>query len=277
MDRLYRHTSFKDILQELVSFQKKKDPEFNFSVLAKILGVQKTYLSKVMNSGGLLSSDHLFLLAEFYSLSRNEQEYLALIAEYERTGLARRKNILRDRIASIQLEQRKTKNSLKAEQIEDSGDNARTSYYLDPFAAVVHICLGMPSLVGDPKKVARYLGLTDDRVLDLTQTLEKNGFVEPIKDGKSFRVLKNNIHLAPNSPLIPAGDALIRLVSAFHLLKTTNDRRFAFSTTFSANEETKAKIHDAFLKFLREIEPMVQQASSEEAYQMNFDLFPWRF
>ena len=59
-------------------------------------------------------------------------------------------------------------------------------------------------------------------------------------------------------------------------MKTPRDQRCAYSVTFSAEERIRARIHEAFLKFLREVEPLVRESPAQEVYQMNFDLFPWR-
>ena len=46
-------------------------------------------------------------------------------------------------------------------------------------------------------------------------------------------------------------------------------------TTFSADEQTFRKIQEQFQIFLKEVEKLARKASDENAFQMNFDLFPW--
>ena len=75
--------------------------------------------------------------------------------------------------------------------------------------------------------------------------------------------------------MTPTYSALFRLVSAQQVMKLATDQRCAYSMTFAADEKTRARIHEMFLKLLREIEVPIREASSDEVYQMNFDLFAW--
>jgi uncharacterized protein (TIGR02147 family) len=276
MVNFFRHMDFREILKDLVRERKKTEPSFNFAVLAKTLGVQRTYISKVMNAGASLSTDQLFLLTDLFSLSKDQHDYMVLLIEHEKTGLSRRKKILQQRIAAIQLEHRSPKNVMKAEFMESGEGGSIADYYLDPFVSIMHMYLMLPQFGGSPDNISRELGLTSRYSKKIISILERLGIVTPEKSGNSYRVVKDYLQLSPDSPLNSSYYALFRLASAQQLMKIARDQRCVYSMTFAADEETKGIIHEAFLRFLREIETPIRKAPAQGVYQINFDLFPWR-
>jgi uncharacterized protein (TIGR02147 family) len=276
MVNLFRHNNFRIILSELVKLRKKSDPTFNFSALAQVMQVQKTYLSKVMNDKGHLNSDQIFALSEFFSLSIEEHDYIILLLECERTGLSRRRKLLQAKIASIQLEHRNPKRHLEADYIQSEMADAHAEYYLDPLMTILHMYLALPEFGGDPIRIADSLGLKHQHVKKIVLTLQRLEMISPAKKDGTYQVVKKHIRLAPESPLNSAYYSLFRLASAYQVMKTPRNLRFAYSITFSADDKTKAIIHEAYLKFLKEIDPAIKAADDREVFQMNFDLFPWR-
>lgn len=275
MVNIFRYSDFRQILKQLVNQHKESGHDFNFSKLSIILGVQKTYLSKVMSGTGQLSTDQMYTLAEYFNLTKEEHDYLILLIERERTGLAKRKQALDKRISAIQSEHRNTKKSLKAKFSEEKISDARAEYYLDPFMTIAHLFLTLPSYGGDAKKVAQRLRLSDSYAKNIFSTLERIGIIEKLNAPNGYRVVEDHLHLSSESLLSNPYHALFRMASLQQLMKLDPGERFSFSVTFSADNETKKVIHEAFLRFLREIEPAIKLAPAESVYQINFDLFPW--
>ena len=75
--------------------------------------------------------------------------------------------------------------------------------------------------------------------------------------------------------MLLAHQVLMRLKSAERLQVVSPEKRYSFSVTFSTSENTRAAIHEEFLQFLVRIESQVKSSVGENAYQINFDLFPW--
>jgi len=275
MTNIYRHLDYRDILKILVNDRKKTDPKFNFSVLATAIGVQKTYLSMVVNAHATLNNDQLFLLSEYFRLSSAEHDYLVLLLEYEKTGLAKRRKLLRQRIAAIQLDQRSPRKVLEHDFVETK-NNLSADYYLDPFMTIVHQFLALPEFGGDPMKVGQLLGLAARSIEKIVKTLEALKLITPANSPGCYRLTKEHIWLAPESPVNSAYYSLFRQVSAYQLAKTPRELRSVFSVTFTADDKARGLIHEAFLKFLREMEGIIKIAEPKEVYQVNFDLFPWR-
>lgn len=69
--------------------------------------------------------------------------------------------------------------------------------------------------------------------------------------------------------------SLMRMRSLARLQELPAEKRYSFSVTFSTSERIREQIQQKFLALLKEIEPLVKGGASENAYQINFDLFPW--
>jgi len=275
MKSLFLYPDFRGVIAELVTRQKRISKGFNFSKLAEVLGIQKTYMSKIMNGHGQLNTDQVYTLSDFFNLTKEEHDYIILLIEHERTGLAKRKRFLEKKIASIQAEHRSTKKALQAKFSEGREANLNAEYYLDPFMTVAHIFLTLPRYAGDTKKVAQKLNFSEAYSKKIFSTLEQIGLIEKLNKPDCYRVVEDHLHLASDSWLTTPYHALFRMTSVQHLMKLSPEERFAFSVTFSADPNTRKFVHEAFLKFLREIEPAVKAAPSEDVYQLNFDLFSW--
>ena len=55
--------------------------------------------------------------------------------------------------------------------------------------------------------------------------------------------------------------------------KLKAEQKYNFSVIFSATPEVKKEIQENFFKFLKQCQASVQDAKSQELYQLNFDLF----
>lgn len=274
MVNIYRFLDYRELLREFVEHRKKTEGKFGFAVLAEKLGVQKTYISKVLAGNAHLSQDQIFLLAESFSLNEEQREYFSLLVESERTGVVKRKKIIRSKIAQIQFEKRNPAQALLASELESTGVDDFSKYYLDPYTAIVHLCFDLPRFQHRSNEVRNYLNLSESHMAEICNSLVALGLIKKLNENQ-FQVLKDHFHLPRESPLAKSGDALVRMLSANQIFKVPPEKRFAFSVTFSGDDSTRAFIHEEFLKFLREVEKMVQSAPSTEVLQMNFDLFPW--
>ena len=66
-----------------------------------------------------------------------------------------------------------------------------------------------------------------------------------------------------------------KLKSIEYLMKQNNKPRLDFTVMFSADEETRVKIHNELTKAIKSINKLVEDAPSKNLYQMSIDLFDW--
>jgi uncharacterized protein (TIGR02147 family) len=273
---IYRYSDYRQIIKKLVEQTKKTDSSVNYSTLASALRVQKTHISKILKGSAHLSSDQLYLLIDFFKLTLEEGNYLSLLIEKERTGIAPRRQQLEAKIGAIQSQHRDTRKTLKAKMIESEESKAYAEYYLDPLMTIVDVFLMVPQYQKNPQSISKILGIGEGHLKRILSTMEKLKMIKRDEKEKSYYPLQNDTILTKDSPLCSPHQVLLRLLSAFHALRIPADERFNFSMTIATDARTRAYIHDKFLEFLRAIESEIKSSQPEEIYQINFELFPWR-
>ncbi len=269
---VFSSSNYREILKETVEERKRIDRSYTFQRLAEEIHVQKPYLSKVLKGDAHLSTDQLFMAARALGLTEEETHYLDLLLELARTGLPDRRKKLQKAVSAIQEANLKSEKSLANRPVLATEEGI-IEYYLQPIHQVVHICLSIDRYRANPTLLATELGLHPQMLLPVLDNLERMGLVK--REGEKMRVQVRNIHLPRDSAAYVAWRNQVRLLALQRLQALPREKAYGFSMAFSANQETYKKVQSRFLEFLREIDPWIEKAPPEQAFQVNFDLFPW--
>jgi uncharacterized protein (TIGR02147 family) len=243
------------------------------SQLASSMRIQASYLSRVMQKQTHVSADQLFLGCQALQFNQEESDFILLLLDWARSDLPARREPLKKKILSIQESKRGTDHVLKAEFQNPATSSEFSDYYLDPLLSIVHACLSIPTYQFKPERLAASLRIPEVKLKDILATLVRLGILTLEKN--RYVVQKNHIHLDRKSVLNHAYQTLFRHTALEHLRSVPDGSKFQFAVTFSADEASRQKIHDEYNLFLKKIEPLVREAPSEGAYQINFDLFRW--
>lgn len=273
---IFRFNDYRDAIAHLISSSKKNDTKLSYSEMADFIRVQKGYISRVLKKEAHLSTDQLYLTSEYLKLSDEQLDFLLLLLEYNRSALAQRKKILRQRVHDIQSQHRDTRNHLKADMLNPEDVSHYGRYYLDPYTPLVHTFLSIPYYAKQTSALAVKLGLSEKRLNQIIQVLIELKIIALDKSKSAFKIIRDHMQLVADSPLnLPY--QIFQRTNAIHKIQTQSlEDRFIFSVTFSADEKSKTEIHEAFLKFLSEAEKIVKSSEASEVYQINFDLFGWK-
>lgn len=271
---IYNYLDYRQYISDEVSQRKKLGSSLNFSKLSSKSGIQNTYLSNALKGRAHLNSDQIFSVAQVLQLETAETDYLLLLLEHNKSDNKERKKILKEKIINIQNEMKKTEKHLKAKALDQDYARNLTDYYLDPYTQVIHVMLGLEGNSSLPENIAAALGISDAHMESCLQALKKVHFIEISAEGV-VSVLKKNHHLPKDSTLCLPHQLLMRMKSIDHMQRVPKERRHSVSVAFSGDQQTAEKIHSSFLDFLKSCEPVVKKASATEAFQLNFDLFPW--
>ena len=99
-----------------------------------------------------------------------------------------------------------------------------------------------------------------------------------ITDGQ-ITILKDTLHLPPESPYYEAYRTLLRLKFGEHQRRKSStpeaESDYSFTVLFSANEEVRSWAKSEFLQFLGKLEEKVKQCEAESVYGLSFDLLRW--
>jgi uncharacterized protein (TIGR02147 family) len=270
---IYQDIDYRRILKKSVLERKRDDARVNFQRLAQYARIPKSYLSKVVHGDADLTQDQLYLVNKFLGFTPEESEYMRLLLELARCSLAERKRELRQQIERRQSENLETKAHIRA-SLPPIEMSALSEYYLDPHMQIIHICLLIERYASDLKALARDLRIHISRVTHIVARLEKLGVVERDERDR-VKVLVTSIHLPKESLLFDPWRNQIRLASLKQMEALPRDEIYSFSVTFSATPEIRWLIQSRFLEYIGNLEGAVAAAPSHQAYQLNFDLFPW--
>lgn len=264
--------NYREIVSLAVTTRKRIDPSFTFNRLSEHIRVQKSHLSKVLNGRAEFTSDQLYQVCDYLGFTNKEEEYLFLLLEESRTAHAKRKKLLKKRIREFQLQQLDTKHFTDATAANTISHDV-SDYYLDPTTQLVHIALCVPRFQKKPTDIAGELGVSKQKCIDAFERLLKMSLIR--RDGDSFSVEVDKLHLPRESPVYGAWRARIRMAALAKMDNATQDQVQSISVVFSGDESLRIQFQKRFLELLKEFERLSNQAEQRHVYQMNFDLFPW--
>ncbi len=274
---IFSLTDYRAVLKESLLSRKEHFPKaYTFQKMAEACRVQKTYLSTVLSGSGHLNADQVYLASEFLEFTPLQTEYTALLLEYERSVVPKRKRELLAQISDCRRRADKSEAHLDSEVVRsDDGIGAYGEYYLDPLFLLAHMYLTIDTFASDVSLLARKLGISQNALSRMLGVLSRLGIIELHEGG--YRVLKEVIHLPEDSFIFPIHRKLIRMKTLERLNQKDEqpDSAYTFSATFSGDEATRTKLHAGFLKYLKLVQQLVKKAPGREVYQLNFDLFPW--
>jgi len=271
---VFHYQDYRQLIKDEVEKRKALDSKFNFQRMSEKTGIQKAYLSQVLGGQRDLAQDQLFKVCQFLGLGAEESDYMALLLEYARSGLSERKSFLKKKIEEWQRANLKTEKNVAVKEVTLSNESVAL-YYLDPLHQLVHIALDIPRFRKNPTELLNYLAISKEKLAWILTNLEKMEIVQ-LKEGE-VKVLHHNLHLPKDSPLFWSWKTSLATMAYQHLRNNSRDKdkNYTFSVVFAADEETRLKLHQMFMDFLKDAKKFVGEAKSKEVYQMNFDLFPW--
>lgn len=244
-----------------------------YQKLSKATGVHPPYLTNVLKQKAHLNSDQLFLASKYMGFSQPEMEFMFLLLERDKCVLAERKQALKQQLEKIRDKQEKAEAGLNLEMIAPT-DDYYSKYYLDNSIRLVYGFLGVERFSQNPESIAVSLNVSEETVRHALSYLLDIGLVEKKDDG-SLKKTKTKMHLPRESYLFEAQRKLFSYRCLEHQDRTRSPSDYNFGVTFTASPEVKSKIRKKFKEFLESVQPLVDEAPSQEVYQMNFDIFNW--
>lgn len=269
---VYKYLDYRLWAQHQAQLWKKSAAHRTLQVLADRVGVQPPYLTNFLKQKVHLSADQLFRLCKVFGLEEDEQGYVFLLMERERSGLEDRRQALKAQIERIRKQKLQSEAHLKAKKVEVSVQT-QAGLFLKPEVYVIYFFLGIEKYAKDLSRIASALNLSMAQIDSTVKELVEMGYLE-VKRGRLIKT-SQHFHLSKESPLCGPHQNLLRYQCLHHQQKLAADDKYNFTVTFTADPQTRESIQQEFLKFLEGVEAQVKAAPSEEVYQMNFDLFAW--
>lgn len=261
----------KALFLRLESLKHKHGRQFTLSGMAEACGVQKTYLSRVMNESAHLAEDQLWDACQYLGLSNAECEFLLLLRRLE---TCKRKSfeekITREieicRSQALQSEKSLSpKTSLPKSQLE-------VEFFLDPVQIIVHAFFSIPRFAARPNDIAKVLDLSTQRFDFIVNRLLQLGLLS--QQSGRYTVSKNVLHLT-NSSQATVPHRLQMRTLALSKIASEKPSTYSFSLVFASSRLVADRFRSRFLDLLKEMQPLVVESKEEEVFQLNFDVFSW--
>ncbi len=272
---IYENEDYKQCLRSLMaSRQQQFGARFTFEKMALACGIQKTYLSKVLNSPTHLNPDQLFSACEYLKLRPAETEFILLLRDSEIAINPRRANLLKTKITKIRNENMKTESAIQVAR-EGSVENNKWEYYTDVDLQLVHMFMTIPTYSKEPNQICSKIGIDANRLQVILLKLQTWQIVQ-FRDG-IYHVSDPKLHLPEDSPVFLAFGILnrIKTIEKIRQAKADKGDDYFFSVIFSASQKMQGRFKRKFLDLLKELQSEVIDSKSEEIYQLNIDFFKW--
>jgi len=263
----FQHNSYRELLKESIESNKAIDKKFNRQKFALSIGVQKSYLSKVLNGGADLSFDQLYLAGNHFSWSREKKEFANLLLSYSRSGNEVRKKYLLEKIKECKSKNTKLSKHLKGE-VEIS--ERLKEYFLSPEIQLVFIGLSLKKYQRNISQLALDLAIAPSKFSSYLKKLAELDLIE-FEKNKNVKVLVKNIHLPKSSEYYEIWHILLRQ----YMHSKSFDRSeygYSFSALFSADDKTFTWLKSEIVKLLKKCQKQVGVATEKEIHYLNVDL-----
>jgi len=254
--------------------RKRFGSRFTFEKMAVACGVQKTYLSKVLNSSAHLNQDQLFAAVEYLNLEPSDYEYLSLLRESQSGLNSKRLKMIQEKINQIRKSKLKTEAVINIDP-DQSIENLQWEYYTDIELQLVHMFLTVNTYSREPLRIISKIGIDELKLQNILLKLQRWKLIK--YDGQKYLCSDPMRHLAEDSPVFKTFAILMRLktIENIHLKNVTHNLDYFFSVMFSANPKIQEKLKKNLLNFIKETQKEVVTSKSEEVYQLNIDFFKW--
>ncbi len=272
---IYENEEYKKNLRSMmIKRQKQFGSRFTFEKMALACRIQKTYLSKVLNSPAHLNADQLFAACEYLKLNPTETEFMLLLRESEIATNSKRAGLLKAKIIKIRNANLKTESAIQISK-DSSIDNNKWDYYTDIDLQLVHMFMTIPVYAKDPHQICQKIGINSTRLQSILLKLQSWQIIR-FQDS-IYHVSDPKLHLPEDSPVFLAFGILnrVKTIEKIRQSKIDRDNDYFFSVIFSANKKLQSKFKRKLLDVLKDLQSEVVNSKSEEIYQLNIDFFKW--
>ncbi len=273
---IYDFTQYKQALKQIVLDSKKKNSNFTFENLANHCGVQKTYLSKVLNKEGHLSADQFYLAQQLIRkklrLSDSQLEFLELLYLFDTSSVAERKAVLQSKITKAKAHSSQTEKMIAVDHLAFN-NHIKEEYHTDPYYSLIHMFLTIDKYAADITKISEALSISKLKVSRYLAKMAEWGLVK--LENKKYVVIRDDIHLPKESSIYMNYRNLMNQFAINKMNAVEDEDFYSFSVVFTCDEKVNAKIRQRFFTFLKDVQGDVKKAKAEDVYQLNFNLLKW--
>lgn len=232
------------------------------------MGVHPSLVSQILKGDKQLTQDQAFALTEFFALSPLESEFFLQLVQLDRAATPKLKAHLRAKLEQIRGQSTELAKRLESKQV--LSDNAKGIFYSDwSFSAVRQ--LTAIEKFGSVEAIARALTLPTREVRRVLDFLLEHGLCK--EENGRFQVGAQSTHLPASSPWVNVHHRNWR-EKAIASLKDQSDGTLFYTCPLTMAEADAPKVRELAIRFIEEVNKVVDPSPSERLYCLNIDWFP---
>jgi len=272
---VFSQDDYKQILKLRLKELKTRRRSLSFKKVADYLGVQATYLSKVLNHDSHhLAEDDLYSTCRQLEFLGEETDYILLLRTHAVCTRPERKKELSAKLDRLKNERKLNTDS---KNLHSSALTNEMEYLFTPHLLIFHVALMSKALRKDPRAVGSRLGLKASDVKAILKNLERMDLVKlnPEDPFDVQEVERWRAHFHKDHPLMRVGQNMLRQVAQTRLQSTPEEEKHSLNFTFTMDQPGFDDLKKEFQVFLKKAEEISRKSRHSEVYQLNFDLFRW--
>ena len=262
---ILEHTDYQELLNALMQ-QHPKGGHGGQTRLAKKIGCQQAYLSRVVAMKAHLSSDQIIKVSEYFLLDEYETDYFMFLNLFNRCSDARIKAFYKSKLNEITL--KKLNISARIKPFEKLNEKDIAIYYSDWSYQAVHAATAVSQYQTIPQ-LAEKLSINDKKIKKILDFLVRAQVVE--EKNHVYRNSKAFLHLPADSDFIQQHHRNWRLKSIEALKNAENNLHY--TSTITCSESDAQKIKETMLTTIKSIRKVVKDSQDENVFCYNLDFF----
>lgn len=266
MKSVFEYLDYRIFLKDFYEEQKERHGYFSYRYFGNRVGIDSSYLLKVILKSRHLSEKTVTAVSDFCGLTGNEAEYFHLLVHFGKARSQRESKLLFEKLLTI-------RNVKSRRLLERQYEYFRTWYH-----PVVRSVLEYFDFKGDFALLGKQLSppLSAKEARDSVRLLEKLQLIRKNSDGR-YRLTETAVTTGEDWRSVAIGayqEETIRL-SSEAIERHERSLRDISTVTMNINAADFEEIRDRVTEFRRSIISFVTDSTdADRTYQLNIQLFP---
>ncbi len=266
MQTVFNFKNFRQFIRYSFSL-KSKNGFGQAAKLAKLMSVNSTFISQVLNHDKPLSSEQAIIAAQFLNLNEIETNYFVLLVQKDRSGTKDYREYLEKQLQRLREQSNELVN--RVQHNTQISEEQRSVYYSDWVYSAIRLSAFLPSL-DSPERIAEYLNLPVLKVKEVIQFLLNSNLLI-LNNGKLSNGIRST-HLDGKSPWIKAHHSNWRH-KAIHEITYGDPKSMHYTSPMTLSANDAEKIREVLIKAINHVDDILKPSPSEELYCLNMDWF----